>query len=242
MRNCVPRTFAALLVRLLFSSVAETSAQFDSLDLNTAWRSGSIVLENNSALEGLIQFNDKLGMIKFKKTPDDAEESFVETSVVAMEFYDEEISGWRNFAVFNINEEQTGRQSALLFEVLMEFEEFALLTRVERVNIGTRTRYDPIFQMAYTVKVGFEQFENLCLVNAKGDASVVLMVSEFERNKLAIASKLPPVLNKQALKKYLGNDWNRFRPLVKSRNLELKKRDDFIRAFEYLHEAKSEGL
>lgn len=226
-------------VTFCFVFFAESRAQFDSLGLNTKWSRGSIVFDDNSSQHGLIQFNDKLGMIKFRKTADSDEESFVETSVIAMEFYDEDFSGWRNFAVFNVNEEQTGRQHALLFEVLMEFRKFALVARVERVNIGTRTRYDPFFGKAYTARVGYEQFESLCLVNDEGFAAVVLRVSEFERNKLAMASKLKPLLDKRSIEKYLGDDWDQFRALVKSHQLNLRKRDDFIRAFEYLHEAKS---
>ena len=231
LRICVAIVF-------LFAFVAESRAQFDSLGLNTKWRSGSIVLDDNSVLKGLIQFNDKLGMIKFKKTPDAAEESFVETSVSAMQFYDEDMARWRNFAVFNIDEEQSGRQYALLFEVLMEFSHFALLARVERVNIGIRTRYDPIFGGTYTARVGHEQFEHLCLANEAGKATVVLSVSEFERDKLSLASKLSPFLDRRALEEYLGDDWDQFRALVKSQKLNLRKRDDFVRAFEYLREAK----
>lgn len=108
-----------------FSFVAESYAQFDSLGLNTKWRRGSIVFDNNSSVQGLIQFNDKLGMIKFKKTPDSAEESFVETSILSMQLYDEDEKQWRNFAVFNLRDEQSGRRLALLFEVLMEVNNFA---------------------------------------------------------------------------------------------------------------------
>ena len=227
-----------LAIAFLFLFVTKSRAQFDNLGLNTEWRKGSILLDDNSSLKGLVQYNDKLGMIKFRETADSDEESFVETSIVAMQFYDEDLAGWRNFAMFNIKEEQTGRQHTLLFEVLMEFRKFALVTRVERVNIGTRTRYDPTFGTAYTVRVGYEQFESLCLVNDEGFAAVVLRVSEFERNKLSMASKLKPLLDKRAIEEYLGDDWDQFRALVKDHQLNLRKRDDFIMAFEYLHEAK----
>jgi hypothetical protein len=60
----------------------------------------------------------------------------------------------------------------------------------------------------------------------------VLAVSEFERDKLSMASKLKPVLNKRALEKQLAGDWEKFESLVKSNKLNLKKRADFIRAFE----------
>ena len=55
----------ALTIVILFAT--EGYAQFDKMGLNTEWKKGSIVFEDNSTLEGLIQFNDKLGMIKFKE-------------------------------------------------------------------------------------------------------------------------------------------------------------------------------
>jgi hypothetical protein len=228
------------IITLLVASGADTCAQFDSLGLNTEWKKGSLVLDNNSTLNGLIQFNDKLGMIKFKKTPGGAEESFVETSIFAMQLYDEDTRSWRNFAVFNINEEETGRQGTLLFEVLIEFNKFALLTRIEPVNLATRNRQDS-FGQYQTVKVGYEQFEKFCLVDQEGTATLVLAVSEFERKKFSMAPKLKPILDKLAIEKYLGGDWEKFQELVKRNKLNLKKRDDFIRAFEYLREATQEG-
>lgn len=243
MKTCFRSWRAAIYfaITFFFSFADGAYGQFDSLGLNTKWVNGAIVFDDNSTRKGLVQFNDKLGMIKFRKTPDSAEDSFVETSVVAMQLFDEDTGTWRHFALFNVDDAQSGKRRALLFEVLMEFRKFALLTRVERVNVGVRTRYDATLRTPYTVKVGYEQFENLCLVDEDGNATVVLSVSEFERNKLSMASKLKPYLDKRALEKYLGDDWDQFLVLVKNNKLNLKRRDDFIRAFEYLRDAKQEG-
>jgi hypothetical protein len=103
-----------------------------------------------------------------------------------------------------------------------------------------RVRQDA-FGYSRLKRVGHEQFEKLCLVNDDGNAIVVLSVSEFERNKLSMASKLSPQLNRQALEKYLADDWEKFNALVKSNKLNLKKRADFIQAFEYYRQAIQEG-
>jgi hypothetical protein len=66
---------------------------------------------------------------------------------------------------------------------------------------------------------------------------LLLAVSEFERDKFKFASKLKPYLDKKAIERYLGKDWDTFQQLVKSNKLDLKKRDYFIRAFRYLKEA-----
>jgi hypothetical protein len=160
------------LVAFLFTSISDTSAQFDSLGMNTQWREGSILVEHNTSLQGLIKYNDKLGMIKFKQGDGDEEQSFSEKGILAMRFYDENTGGWRNFATFNVKEEQTGWQGALLFEVLMEFENYALLTRLERVDFSVRQRQDS-WGNTVNVKVGLEQFEKFCLVGEDGLATVI---------------------------------------------------------------------
>jgi len=182
-----------------------------------------------------------MGIVKFKKKADDVEESFSETSIITMQFYDEDAARSRNFATFTVHEDETGWRGDVLLEVLMEFENFALLSRIERVNIGTRQRHDS-YGASYTEKVGYEQFEKFCIMDDKGTAVVVLAVSEFERAKLSMASKLKPYLNKTALEKHLAGDWKMFESLVKSNKLNLKKREDFLRAFEnYQAEIKRRG-
>src|SRR5688572_16279132 len=92
MRNRIYQGSLIIHCSIVFflSFTIDTSAQFDSLGLNTKWRNGSIVLSNDSSLKGQIQFNDKMGIVKFKKSPRDAEESFLERRIVAMQFYDDE--------------------------------------------------------------------------------------------------------------------------------------------------------
>ena len=90
-------------------------------------------------MNGLIKYNDKLAIIKFKESDADEEQSFSER-ILAMQFYDESTGWWRHFATLNVKEEETGWQGALLFEVLIEFENFALLTRLDRVDFSVRQR------------------------------------------------------------------------------------------------------
>jgi hypothetical protein len=237
MKNRATTPSLAICCVFLFLSlfVTRTHAQFDSLGINTEWTSGIILLDNNTTLKGLVQFNDKLGMIKYKEARNSVEESFVETSVTSMQLMDDKTGSWRNFAVFNVYEEKTGWKGALLFEVLMEFRSFALVTRVEPVKVATRTRQD-MFGNYYTARVGYEQYEKFCLVDEEGIATVVLGVSEFERNAFAIAGKLKPYIDKQVLEKYIADDWSEFQAFVKANKLNLRRRADFLRAFEHYRE------
>lgn len=198
---------------------------------------GSLVLTDNVNLKGQIQFNDKLGIVKFKTNQGEAEQSFSEHRILEMQFYDEDAGRWRNFASFNVREDLTGWQGNMLFEILMEFEDFALLARIERVNIALRASDN----YGGVAKVGYEQYEKFLLVDIEGSIEVVLAVNEFERDKFTLAGKNGPYLNKQALERYLAHDWDKFRRMVKQNELNLRKREDFLRAFEYYQAANKEG-
>ncbi len=233
-------------IAFLFTPAADTSAQFDNMGLKTKWRSGSIVRNDGTTRKGLIQFNDKLGVILFKQNPEDPEESFAETSISVLEFFDDNADRLRRFATFNLKEEETGRQLARLFEIVMEFRDFALLSRIETANMALRERQvgvvDPTSptRRTTTVKVGYEQFERFYLVNEAGILAEVLVVSELEKDKLEIfARRTKPDLDKKTIKSYLKDDYDRFNTLVKENNLNLKKKADFILAFEYLRGRES---
>lgn len=218
------------------------SAQMDNLGVNSKnWCDGTIVLADGTTLRGHVQYNDKLALIKFKEREDSEEESFAETSLRSMHFYDEEEESWRKFGAFRIYDEASGKHVALLFEVLIELESMALLSRIEPVKIATRLRYNPAIGY-HQSRVGYEQYEKLCLVNEFGNAALILLVSELERYKLSSASKLKPYFNLKKLQEYLGDDWPEFENITKSNDLKLKKRDDFINAFEqYAQLIKSRG-
>jgi hypothetical protein len=117
----ISRITYVLIVFAIFCS-HQTHAQFDSLGINTRWATGSIVLNDDTFLQGIVQFNDKMGLIKFKKTDDSQEESFVESRILSMEFYDEASKLQRHFATFDFEEPESGWRGSLLFEVLMDFK------------------------------------------------------------------------------------------------------------------------
>ena len=177
-----------------------------------------------------------MALIKFKQTQEADEESFVETSIIAMRFFDAAQSRWRHFAAFNLKEEATGWQGSLLFEVLMEFETFALLSRTEKADISMRQTYNAYTGTYTKVKVGYEQVEKLCLAQVDGTARVVLAVTALEKDPLVLVSKIKPELNKKAIEKCLGTDWTLFHQIVKDNHLKLKIRKDFMRAFELYKE------
>jgi hypothetical protein len=218
------------LVLLIIVSPLFAFAQFDSLGLNTKWCEGNILLNDNSALKGYIRNNDKMGMVSFKQKEDEEEQSFTTKRIVAMEYFDRDLVKHRKFGSFNVISENEGIEGELFLEIVMEFNEFAVLSKQESVIPAIRAR-----DSGYgTTRVGYEQFEKICLVGSDGKAQVVLIVNEFEKTKSSsFDSKIKPYFSKDVLKKHMASKWEQVSTYIKANKLNLKQKADLMMALEY---------
>jgi hypothetical protein len=232
------------LVLLILASPFFAFAQFDSLGLNTKWCEGNILLNDNSLLKGYIRYNDKMGMISFRQNKEEEDQTFTTKRIVAMEYFDHDLIIQRKFASFNVISENEGMKDEIFFEIIMEFNQFAVLSKQERVvpairkgNFTTATG-----SPTYT-KVGYEQFEKICLVGSDGKAEVVLTVSEFERTKSSdLAVEIKPYLSKAVLAKYTASKWEKVRTYIKENKLNLKKKTGLLMALEYYGTIEKEEM
>lgn len=223
---------------ILFSTIHFAClAQFDSLGLNAAWNPGTLVLNDFSTLRGYIKNNDKLGLIKFKNNLDDeSEESFQEKRILTMEYFDNVLSKSRTFTTVYVKNDQSGFHGDLLVEVIMELHDFAVLSKVYSVSMALRERRD-YYGISSHAKVGYEQFEEIYLVGEDKEGELLLVSSEFEKDKSKpFASKLKPYFNDKLLQKYLGLKWQQVNAFIKERKLSMKTKADLLVALEYFAE------
>lgn len=227
----IKRVLTVLVVCVL---PAVAHGQFDSLGLNTKWCEGIMVLNNNTELKGYIKHNDKLSLIKFKKNLDEEEVSFAESSIITMEYFDPGQSRHRKFAAFRVKVEEAGWTGNVFFEIMFEFESFAVLSKREPVNPAIRARNNN-YSTSY-VKVGYEQFERICLIGTDGKAEVLLIANEFERDRWSSSSsKIKHYFKKALLVKHMGPKWELVNTYVKKNKLRLKEKKDLMLALEYYH-------
>jgi hypothetical protein len=216
-------------------------AQFDSLGIKVKWCTGKIMFEDNSRMTGYIKYNDKLGLIAFKENINDEDLPLSENRIQAMEFFDEELSKNKKFMSFYMRDDESGWSGKMLFEVILEVKEFAVLSKLGRVNHAIR---DKNYNVARTppryVKVGYEQFESIYLVDRNGKLEKLLVTSVFEKDKFRSGSALKPQLNKEVLKKYLGLGWEQVNEFAKKNGLNLKERTELIKALEYFRDLENE--
>ena len=232
------------LLFLFFILPAVGFAQFDSLGIHTKWRDGTIVVDVDTKLKGFIRHNDKMGLVKFKeRLSDDVEEiSFHERNIMSMEYYDSDISQYRKFALLKVKDDDSGFQGAIFFEIIMELKAFSVLSKKHSVNPAFRARQFDTGNGSFTYlkKVGYEQFELICLVGSDAEIKVLSVTNNFAKNKTSpFAEKRKPYFKASLMKKYLGPKWKQVNSFVKSNRLKLKRRADLIRALEYYAQLES---
>lgn len=223
------------VLSLCFSSLA--FGQFDNLGIESQWCAGKIILNDNTELKGLIQNNDKLGLFRYKineSTSDEDIRSFQEKSIIMLEYFEASRNKLRKFYSLNCNSDEAGFQGALLFEVIHEFKNFAILTRKTRVSLTGKSNRG---LEGYTSRKGliFEQREGIFTVGEDGHADLLLLIKSTEiDNVLDDKSKKETKVNREALKKHIELSWEKVEKFVDDNNLKFSKRDDLLSILDFV--------
>ncbi|HYF70694.1 MAG TPA: hypothetical protein VD884_21310 [Ohtaekwangia sp.] len=222
-----------LFAILFLGSQRYAVAQFNDLGVHGIWFDGEITLNDLTSLKGYVQYNDKLGLIKFKASQEDDERSFTDKRILQMEFFDTQKSTYRKFATFNLKATDSGWEGSLLFEIVMEFRDFAVLSRRFPADPALRNVGD--FYNPKIVNIGYDLTEQICVAGTDGEVGLVLQTTDTELvgSKPLIHRKVKPVLFAGVMIKYMGIKWKHVRTFVKANKLKLTEREDLMSAFAY---------
>ena len=244
--------------------------QFDNLGINTAWNKGSINLTNGEKLTGFIQNNEQLHLIRYKPSlsNDDGSRLINEQGIALMEYYDLQTKTTRKFASISykaqsLPESLAGKKKSFelsnrdiegisLFEILMEYKQFAALCRVTKVDVATRTRKADVLSAIdtkndwdVTKEVGFEYFEEFYFFNDEGRLFPVLILNYLERDKENFLYKrnyknYKPDLNRAIVKRHMEQYWDKVEEYLDKNDLSMKLKSDFLSLLEYYKELEGQ--
>ena len=118
-----------------------------ALPLSIEWSSGSILTNDGTELKGLLKYNDKNGLLSYENGNDT--KILTARKVAGFEFLDEKIGKQRVFYSFPYEDSQNNVKRHLFFEAIKEFDRFAVLSKVDPVEIdqspvSSPARIDPV--------------------------------------------------------------------------------------------------
>lgn len=159
--------------------------------------------------------------------------SYHEKRILTMEYFDTELSKKRKFYTLNIKEVDSGYAGAVLFEIIMEMKDFAVLSKRYAVQ-KARESSGGYREDARDAKIGYQQFESIYLVDDEAKVELLWTANVFDRgNAKPLTSPVPPFLDQDVLSKFTGSKWREVKDYIKEKRLHIKERADLLEALAY---------
>jgi hypothetical protein len=212
---------------------------------NFEWSEGSIILNNGTELKGLVKYNSRNGILSYE----DGQESkvFTPLRVAGFEFFDERFQKQRVFYTFKYEDSETNIERPQFFEFLKDYKTFAVLSRLDRIDIEEKGYYNPGPGLSGTYpgagystsRTEVSQTETIYLMKSTGEIKPYFKVTVIEDGvKDLFTQKDSKTMNKMIdrdlLEEYMDpSDYQKLVDYSKTYNLSFKRRDDFFNILRY---------
>lgn len=160
---------------------------------NTEFFEGSIMLNTGEELKGLIKYNDRNGVLSYENGNDSR--VFTAMRVSAFEFFDESVQKQRVFYTFKYEDSETNVERPQFFEMLRDYETFAILSRTDRIIVEEKIQagssgfnpftgtYNPTMASPNAVKLIVSQTETIYVINSAGEIKPYFKFTNVEDGK-----------------------------------------------------------
>ena len=220
----------------------------NEIQTTNAWCNGSILLNNGEALEGLLRYDDKNSVLAFKSA--DQTSSYTARGVSAFDFFDVDAGKQRTFYSLEYMDPKNNAIRPLFFELLGDFTDFAVISKIDPVDITTKSSTSPIdpgyMDMSnpntYGKQTEIAQTETVYFLNANGDIEPYLKVvrTVIDRQYMDREKTKNKIVDKDLIEKYFKKEEiDLMRGFAERNELEFRVKNDLIRILNYCLEIRA---
>jgi hypothetical protein len=204
------------------------------------WIKGNVVLTDGTQLKGMLKYNDRVGLLAYEDGAGD-NRSFTARTIVTFEYLDEKVNRRRVFYSLEYGDpERQGSKREYMFELLKEFDDFAVLSRFDAMDIRQVVAPVSFTSMPATSspRTIIDLAETVYILTPEGEIEPIFRLSEFlsdggvfdsERKKKKIVDRmLMPYFNDDAYTEMMA--------YVDREELDIWEKEDFIKALGYYKE------
>ncbi len=212
---------------------------------DTKWYEGSVVLSDGTELTGLIRNNEKGGVISYKeKANEKTFESFRAASILSLEYFDIDRGIARKFYSLSTTNANDGIEDIFLFEILREFEHFAVLSL-----LGKTTGHETKEIIVPMIGVGglptpstipgkeiFMQTEEIYFMNEDGKRELYMLIEHRDVDASIYKYKTDKgkVDDPSLPSRYMSNsEWTEVTNYVKRINLKVDNKEKLLTLLDY---------
>ena len=193
---------------------------------------GSVQTLDNEIVKGKVTFNDNQGIVTVEQ--DGESRSFTAKRTSGFEFQDTTLSRHRVFHVFDFTDEREGFTKPAFFEVLGEFDSFAVLAKIDPVEVKPQKAVMPRLPSTMVgndhTKVAY-QMETIFIVNESGAIEPYLELREKEVQGVIVdtQSHRKKYIDRDLIREYTGAHYEALESFAKSNKLNFKIKEDLIK-------------
>lgn len=224
------------LVCLVSISVSAQNKKLDPLTPNVVWGDGSIILNNGDELRGLVGFNDSQGIVTFQAGNNSR--SFVPRSITTFNLFDESVKRQRVFYSLEFEDEQSVK-GFYFFEVLREFKNFAVISKIDPVEVKVRQNNNntlgpgPTSASTFnTTTTRITQMETVYFIGSDGAIEPYLKVTRqfVDRDFYDREKTKRKIIDDNLLKKYFTEaEINTMQKFSEKNQLTFESKEDLVK-------------
>ena len=187
---------------------------------------------DDEIVRGKVTFNDNLGVVIVEN--DGESRSFTAKKAIGFQFEDAELSRQRIFHVFDYTDKGTGFTNPAFFELLAEFETFAVLAKIDPVESkpqkGILPRVPSTMVGSDHTKVAFQK-ETIFIMNDTGviQPYVELSEKEIEGVYFDTRSRRQKYIDRDLLQEYTGKLYPELEAFANQNELRFDVKEDLIK-------------
>jgi len=230
------------LIQVFTISVCMSQTDSDVIG-DADWGEGTIMLQGGSVIEGLIRFDEKREIISFEKGKDSR--TLTASKIIGFEYFDSRINKQRVF--FSIAYAGELGTSNGIFELVTQFSDFDVLKRISPIEFEVKSSRladafndptsSPLYQPRTQNKantVRSEQVETIYFANGMDKVVPVLEITyiNVERGVFDRTAQKSKLVEKDVLKSFFGEYYDRLKSYANSKNLDFENKEDLILVLE----------
>jgi hypothetical protein len=238
-----------LLSLLIFLPIImEAQAQLHTrnvelLSEDQLWFEGNIFLANGREINGLIKYNDREGFVAYNDG--DNKKVFTANSILKFDFYDEQQRKQRLFLVLPFIDPKTGGERSQIFEIIREYDDFAILLKKDPLNAHRRTTsigYDYLItdDTRTNTRTEVSQVESILFLGTDGTINPYVTVKHREDSRKSLItmkdrkSKSKTVVDEDLLAQYVTEPvYEKLKVYAEENDLKFKIIEDFLQILDY---------
>ena len=230
----------SVLICLLLSGFTLYAQDVRKLGMNPTWYTGSLQLKSSDKLEGLIYYNTSFGTIQYKSKAEDETLSFQENRILKLQFFDPKLNRTRFYTAITHLDTLTDKVQETLFEMVKDFENFAVLSRISKASVLLPSKYNPnyisIFQdFGVPEDKMFIQVEGIFFIDKRNKLTLYSLIKDMDYDGLIYdyQKSKSKIIKSNVLKEYTKDHWEELETYIKENKLKPKFKDDLLRILDH---------